>query len=78
MKKLLCMLLALAMLPALSGCGSIYSNYQQLESLLVIQAMGIDKTPRGGGHHPCLRAEQRARRKSDHTQRRRGIHLSGA
>lgn len=47
MKKLLCMLLALAMLPALSGCGSIYSNYQQLESLLVIQAMGIDKTPAG-------------------------------
>lgn len=47
MKKLIALLLILAMLPALSGCGSIYSNYQELENLLVIQTMGIDKTPAG-------------------------------
>lgn len=47
MKKLIVLLLIVAMVPAMSGCGSIYSNYQELENLLVIQAMGIDKTSAG-------------------------------
>lgn len=47
MKKIFALLLTISMIPALSGCGSIYSNYQKVEDLLVIQAMGIDKTPAG-------------------------------
>ena len=47
MKKALSLLLALAMMPALCGCGSIYSNYQKVENLLVIQTLGIDHTPSG-------------------------------
>lgn len=47
MRKVLSMLLALAMMPALCGCGSIYSNYQKVENLLVIQTLGIDYTPSG-------------------------------
>lgn len=47
MKKLLTLLLAAAMVPALSGCGSIYSNYQKVENLLVIQTLGIDRAPAG-------------------------------
>lgn len=47
MRKTLSMLLALAMIPALCGCGSIYSNYQKVENLLVIQTLGIDYVPSG-------------------------------
>ena len=47
MRKILSMLLALAMMPALCGCGSIYSNYQKVENLLVIQTLGIDYVPSG-------------------------------
>ena len=32
---------------ALSGCGSIYSNYREVEQLRVMQAMGLDRAPGG-------------------------------
>lgn len=47
MKKLLSVLLILSFLPALSGCGSIYTNYREVEQLLVIQTMGLDYIPGG-------------------------------
>ena len=34
MKKLVSLLLALAMVPGLAGCGSVYSNYREMEELL--------------------------------------------
>lgn len=47
MKKLVSILLALAMLPGLAGCGSIYSNYREMEQLLVLQTMGMDSAAKG-------------------------------
>lgn len=47
MKRALCILLVLAMLPSLCACGSIYSNYREMEQLLVLQTMGLD-TADGG------------------------------
>lgn len=43
MKRFLCFLIIISMLPLLSGCGSIFSNYREIEQLLVIQTMGIDR-----------------------------------
>lgn len=44
MRKLKCCLAAVCALTLLSGCsgGSIYSNYRELEQLMVIQTMGFD------------------------------------
>lgn len=47
MKKLLSVLLILSFLPSFSGCGSIYTNYREIEQLLVIQTMGLDYIPGG-------------------------------
>ena len=47
MKKLLSVLLILSFLPSFSGCGSIYTNYREIEHLLVIQTMGLDYIPGG-------------------------------
>ena len=47
MKRILSILLAAASALSLCGCGSIYSNYKEIEQLLVIQTMGLD-TQRGG------------------------------
>lgn len=47
MKKAISLLLALSLVPTLCGCGSIYSNYQKVENLLVIQTLGIDYVPSG-------------------------------
>ena len=41
----ICIILALSLL--LSGCGSVYSNYRQVEQLLVIETMGFDYRPGG-------------------------------
>ena len=41
----ICIILALSLL--LSGCGSVYSNYREVEQLLVIETMGIDYRPGG-------------------------------
>ncbi len=45
MKRLLSLILCL--IPFLSGCGSIYSNYRELEQIKVIQTMGLDYIPSG-------------------------------
>ena len=49
-KKLTAAVLALSLL-ALSGCsgGSIYSNYREIEQLVVIQTMGFDAAGDGVG-----------------------------
>ena len=47
MKKLVSLLLALAMVPGLAGCGSVYSNYREMEQLLVLQTMGLDSAAEG-------------------------------
>lgn len=48
MKKLICFICA-ASLVLLSGCsgGSIYSNYREVEQLMVIQTLGFDESPGG-------------------------------
>lgn len=47
MKKLFAVILCLALLVSLSGCGSIYENYKEIEDLLVLQTMGLDKAAGG-------------------------------
>lgn len=47
MKKAICVILALASVFTLTGCTSVYSNFKEIEQLLVIQDMGLDKL--GGG-----------------------------
>ena len=47
MKRLISVLLVLAMLPALSSCASVYSNYREMEELLVIRTMGLDAAEAG-------------------------------
>lgn len=48
MKKLLCIISAASLL-LLSGCsgGSIYTNYREVEQLMVIQTMGFDRSSDG-------------------------------
>lgn len=41
----ICIVLSLALF--LSGCGSVYSNYREVEQLLVIETMGFDYRPGG-------------------------------
>lgn len=45
MKKLLSLILCF--IPFLNGCGSVYSNYRELEQIKVIQTMGLDYIPSG-------------------------------
>lgn len=47
MKKVLSFLLTLSFLPSLCGCGTIYSNYREIEQMLVIQTLGLDYEPDG-------------------------------
>ena len=47
MKKIVCFLIIAGMLPSMCGCGSIYSNYREVEQMLVIQSMGLDYIPSG-------------------------------
>ena len=47
MKKAICVILALASAFTLTGCTSVYSNFKEIEQLLVIQDLGLDK--QGGG-----------------------------
>lgn len=48
MKKIICLICCAALI-FLSGCsgGSIYTNYREVEQLLVIQTMGFDSSPVG-------------------------------
>ena len=43
MKKARSLLYIIILVPLLTGCGSIYSNFRELEHMLVIQTMGIDR-----------------------------------
>ena len=49
MKRGLSLLIIICMLLSLSGCSGIYSNFRELERLLVIQTMGIDYAEEGVG-----------------------------
>ena len=40
-------LLCLAALPWLGGCNSIYSNYREIENLLVVRSVGFDREDGG-------------------------------
>lgn len=46
-RRLICVLLVLAMLPSLGSCASVYSNYREMEELLVIRTMGLDAAEAG-------------------------------
>lgn len=48
MKKLVCLIIAVAAAVNLSACGSVYSNYREMEQLLVLQTLGIDRAEGGG------------------------------
>ena len=47
MKRFLFLLIIMCALPALSGCSSIYSNYREIQQLMVVQTMGIDREKGG-------------------------------
>lgn len=43
MKRFLSLLIIIGSLPTFSGCSSIYSNYREIQQLMVIQTMGFDR-----------------------------------
>ena len=43
MKRFLSLLIIICFLPALGSCSSIYSNYREIQQLMVVQTMGIDQ-----------------------------------
>ena len=47
MKRAIMYLLCLAALPWLGGCNSIYSNYREIENLLVVRSVGFDREDGG-------------------------------
>lgn len=47
MKRFLSLLIIIGALPTLSGCSSIYSNYREIQQLMVVQTMGIDREKGG-------------------------------
>ena len=47
MKRFLSLLITMCALPALSGCSSIDSNYREIQQLMVVQTMGIDREKGG-------------------------------
>ena len=47
MKRFLSLLIIVSSLPALSSCSSIYSNYREIQQLMVVQTMGIDREKGG-------------------------------
>lgn len=47
MKRFLSLLIIVCALPTLSGCSSIYSNYREIQQLMVVQTMGIDREKGG-------------------------------
>lgn len=47
MKRCLSLLIIICMSLSLSGCGSIYANYREIQQLMVIQTMGIDQETGG-------------------------------
>ena len=47
MKRFLSLLIIICSLPALSSCSSIYSNYREIQQLMVVQTMGLDREKGG-------------------------------
>ena len=47
LKRAMIYLLCLAALPWLGGCNSIYSNYREIENLLVVRSVGFDREDGG-------------------------------
>lgn len=47
MKRLIAIILTLALSLSLCGCGSLYTNYREMEQLLVLQTMGLDSERQG-------------------------------
>lgn len=47
MKKIISLLIIICLLISLSGCNGIYTNFREVEQLLVIQTMGLDYSPEG-------------------------------
>lgn len=43
MKRFLSLLIIICSLPTFSGCSNIYSNYREIQQLMVIQTMGFDR-----------------------------------
>lgn len=43
MKRFLSLLIIICSFPAFSGCSSIYSNYREIQQLMVVQTMGVDR-----------------------------------
>ncbi len=47
MKKAIAFLLCFTVMPWLGGCNSIYSNYREIENLLVVRTVGFDRDDGG-------------------------------
>ena len=46
-KTILLLVISLTVAALLSGCGSLYSNYREIEQLCVVQTLGLDRLPGG-------------------------------
>lgn len=48
MKKMISLMLTLSLIPQLCACSTVYTNYREMEQLLVLQTMGLDYADDGG------------------------------
>lgn len=48
MKRIMIFIICIALLPSLGGCNSIYSNYREIENLLVVSSVGFDRSGSDG------------------------------
>lgn len=48
MKRCISILIVISSLLGLAGCGGIQSNYREIQQLLVVQTMGLDREEEGG------------------------------
>ena len=44
MKRIMIFIICIVLLPSLGGCNSIYSNYREIENLLVVSSVGFDRS----------------------------------
>lgn len=78
MKRLICALLLAAMLPTLAACGSVYTNYREMEQLLVLQTMGLDRAAEGGITLSLASSAASGRRKSPVRMKLTGATIASA
>lgn len=78
MKRLICTVLIAAMLPSLSACGSVYTNYREMEQLLVLQTMGLDRAAEGGITLSLASSAASGRRKSPVRMKLTGATIASA